>query len=233
MPLGIAAMDEKAWIARKPSPISLPGWLRGPGWQGNSVHCLLDIGGRSDYSSFLHMGLVIQDSGKSYCRKWDLFMNIQLSLTHHKQRITQLLVLFIYGYDTSYFLTLQVRSLSIYPVGVGNIEQVGSLIQGREVSNRVFLSWMVTQIRRPGAKTCSLLGGILEVAEKPSQVLVLFSVGCWYTFIVDGDRQVLGRCKQPQHKGQAQENTEEQQEHYQDPRFHAPGLGMFFTLHYT
>jgi len=70
MPLGIAAMDEKAWIARKPSPISLPGWLRGPGWQGNSVHCLLDIGGRSDYSSFQHMGLVIQDSGKSYCRKW-------------------------------------------------------------------------------------------------------------------------------------------------------------------
>lgn len=70
MPLGIAAMDEKAWIARKPSPISLPGWLRGPGWQGSSVHCLLDIGGRSDYSSFQHMGLVIQDSGKSYCRKW-------------------------------------------------------------------------------------------------------------------------------------------------------------------
>jgi hypothetical protein len=71
MPLGIPAIDGKAWIARKPSPIILSGWLGGPGWQGNSVYCLLDIGGSSDYSSFLHMGLVIQDSGKSYCRKWD------------------------------------------------------------------------------------------------------------------------------------------------------------------
>ena len=68
------------------------------------------------------------------------------------------------------------------------------------------------------------------MAEKPSQVLVLFSVGCWYTFIVDGDRQVLGRRKQPQHKGQAQENTEEQQEHYQDPRVYAPGLWMFLRF---
>jgi len=71
MPLGNPAMGEKAWIARKPSLVILPGWLRGPGWQGNSVYGLLAIGGSSDYSSFLHMGLVIQDSGKSYCRKWD------------------------------------------------------------------------------------------------------------------------------------------------------------------
>ncbi|MGE4284013.1 MAG: hypothetical protein AB7G87_09870 [Clostridia bacterium] len=70
MPLGIHAIDEKAWIVRKTSPIILPGWLRGPGWQGNSVNCLLDIGGSSDYSSFLNMGLVFQDSGKSYCLKW-------------------------------------------------------------------------------------------------------------------------------------------------------------------
>jgi hypothetical protein len=72
MPLGNPAMGEKAWIARKPRLVILPGWLRGPGWQGNSVYGLLAIGGSSSYSSFLHMGLVIQDSGKSYCRKWDV-----------------------------------------------------------------------------------------------------------------------------------------------------------------
>lgn len=67
MPLGIPAIDEKAWIVRKPSPIILSGWLRGLGWQGNSVYCLLDIGESSGYSNFLDMGF-------GYSRFWKVLL---------------------------------------------------------------------------------------------------------------------------------------------------------------
>jgi len=63
MPLGIPAKNKKTWIASKPSPIILPGRLRGLGWQGSSVYCLLDIGESSGYSSFLDMGF-------GYSRFW-------------------------------------------------------------------------------------------------------------------------------------------------------------------
>jgi hypothetical protein len=67
MPLGNPAMGGKAWIARKPRLVILPGWLRGPGWQGNSVYGLLAIGGSSSYSSFPSWGF-------GYSRFWKVLL---------------------------------------------------------------------------------------------------------------------------------------------------------------